>query len=31
LKDYDYLVWALQCTFDSARNALGKVVDVLSV
>ena len=31
LKDYDYLVWTLQCTFDSARNAFGKVVDVLSV
>jgi hypothetical protein len=30
-RNYDYLVWGLQCTFDSARNALGKVVDVFSV
>ena len=30
-RNYDYLVWALQCTFDSARNAFGKVVDVPSV
>lgn len=28
---FDYLVGALQCTFDSARYALSKVVDVLPV